>query len=335
MASSHEQHEAKILAALYGIHRFGWLRSAELGPLIYSHPTSARQRADALIRAMLKRKLIIARNIPGAGRAFVLSSAGVRWLAEAGIDARSGKDWGETSDTWRPPFTWQHDLMATGVLVHLASKGNKVIPEHTLKSCTGTGKRPDGVIVDSQGVGYWLEVERAKKDGKYQEELVRALVAVATTGIQIAGVNTTIPVIAYNPEALDGRGFVIDHPGRIRGAISRIAKQEVAVVWCACQMLGAGVSGVSVTRETIVPDRAHQIRAVLDRWGWRPTDNEEFASIYLGHKVMIWEDPVGITFQGTKAWVYLIDDDDAMHGFGDSEEEVKQFAVQELVKRGW
>ncbi|PLK49848.1 hypothetical protein [Uliginosibacterium sp. TH139] len=124
--SSQAQRVQNDLKGLSLLHRFGWLRAPELGKLFWRTQEHASVRANRLVRSWAERKLVLVRRLPeGAGQAVVLSEAGARLLRDyADIDAKSGKDWGETrSATWVPALTWKHDLIAAGVLAELSRQG--------------------------------------------------------------------------------------------------------------------------------------------------------------------------------------------------------------------
>ncbi|MHA6891287.1 hypothetical protein [Ralstonia pseudosolanacearum] len=172
--NQHDQRRLKDARGLFFLHQFAWLRTAELGKLMWPDMASSRQLADRLARDWLARRLVIARDLPGsAGRALVLATAGVRLLAEQGIVAASGKDIGKLAeDGWSPPLTWRHDLLAAGILCELHRQGFSIHPETELRRHADHGvKIPDGICVRGQEV-LWLEVENARKTGRMDEALV-------------------------------------------------------------------------------------------------------------------------------------------------------------------
>ena len=134
-----EQRDQNDLLGLGWINRFGWLRTAELGPLIWPKDRYAVDRTNRITRGWIARDLVIARPLPdGAGRALVLSACGARLLREAGIEAQSGKDIGEIVEgRWQAPATWRHDLISAGVLADLYVRGYQVSPERELRRLTG------------------------------------------------------------------------------------------------------------------------------------------------------------------------------------------------------
>ena len=299
---AHAQRRINDRDGLTWLARFGWLRTTELGPLLWPNST-ARQQADRLARSWLERRLVLARELPErAGRALVLSTAGVRLLAEFGVDAASGKDLGKMLDgEWLPPLTWRHDLLAAGVLVALHRRGWAVYPEREIRQRAGwLAKLPDGIAVRGADVA-WLEVERASKTGAPGRQLADALCAVgAGEAVAVLGHRPTVGLVAYQPEAMDSRGCAIDHRARIKAAVAAATKRDVRVLWARCTLRGpAGLGTVEFELETVQADRA---AAILKRLEWRPSSEEAGVLVagYARHLARVWEDDCG--------WGYQVDD---------------------------
>lgn len=315
---AYAQSRTNDLVGLGWLSRFGWLRTAELGLLLWPTSRSARQQADRLARRWLERRLVLARELPeGAGRALVLATAGVRLLADVDALAASGKDIGiVTGETWRPPLSWRHDLLAAGVLVDLHQQGWKVFPEREIRQRAGNlAKFPDGLAVRGADVA-WLEVERASKTGADGRQLVDALCAVgAGEAVAVLEHRPTVALVAYQPDARDSRGYAIDHRARIKAAVAAASKKPVAVLWAACTLRGpAGLGAVEFERETIQADRG---AAILKRMSWRPDQNEEGVLVagYGRHIARVWEDD-------DYGWGYQVDELPA--GYADNMSDAKQ-----------
>lgn len=304
---AYAQSRTNDLVGLGWLSRFGWLRTAELGKLLWPASRSARQQADRLARRWLERKLVLARDLPdGAGRALVLATAGVRLLAEVDSSAASGKDIGSvTGETWRPPLSWRHDLLAAGVLAELHRQGWAVFPEREIRQRqSDLAKFPDGLAVRGTDVA-WLEVERASKTGPNGRQLTDALCAVGTgEAVTVLGHKPTIALVAYEPSARDSRGYAIDHRARITAAVAAATRKPVAVLWAACELRGpAGLGAVEFERETIQADRAAAVRKVIEAGGWRADENGCLVATYGSTVCYVWEDEHG--------WSYAISDSNA------------------------
>lgn len=146
--NSIEKRRQNDLAGLLFVHHFGWLRAIELGALLFPKNATSAEAANRIVRSWEKRRLVIVRELPErAGKAVVLATAGVRFLSENGHKSSSGKDLGSIGpEGWRPPASWRHDLIATGLLVALRKRGYSVIPEAALRRLpTDSTKLPDGL----------------------------------------------------------------------------------------------------------------------------------------------------------------------------------------------
>ena len=200
--NSIEKRRQNDIAGLIFVYSFGWLRAAELGGLLFPKNATSAEAANRIIRAWKKRRLVILRDLPDrAGKAVVLAAAGVRFLAENGHRASTGKDLGSTGpEGWKPPASWRHDLIAAGVLVELSKRGYIVYPEALLRRLPTTStKIPDGLCqAPNSNKWIWLEVEHARKTGLNLQDVGKALALAATGQIKsIAGRSCTAAMVAY------------------------------------------------------------------------------------------------------------------------------------------
>lgn len=294
MTTPYEQRRLNDANGLRFVHEFGWLRTAELGKLLWPNSPACRQAADRLARSWIERQLVIVRELPqGAGRAIVLAAAGVCLLAEHGIAARSGKDIGRhTSEDWLPPATWRHDLIAHGVLCELHRRGYRIYTEVELRRHTKHHvKIPDGFAV-KENHGIWLEVEQARKTGKAMGDLAHALSVVASgQASAIAGHKPTVAMVAFVPSSVDERGYVLSHQMRVRNAIQAVAKGDKSIYWAQCTLLGsAGVGHIDFQRELIRADCATSVLKILSASGWRADDGGGQKATYGNYIAHVWKD---------------------------------------------
>lgn len=291
-----EQRHQNALQALRWVHQFGWLRATELGILMWPHLASQQVLGSRLAKKLVERQLVIERRLPeGAGRALVLATAGVRLLAEAGIDAASGKDIGkELGEHWIPALSWRHDLAAHGVLAALYRNGYDVFPEHQLRRQAGRmAKLPDG-LARKGGEVLWLEVESARKSGPEMRKLAVAVCAVAEGAVRpVMGLQPNVPMVAYYADATDERGHQLDHRARVTRAVQEAATRPTMVMWAACLNRGAGIGEMALERETLTPDAALAVLRVMNAGGWRPIPDLEVESsfaTYGSFRAEVWND---------------------------------------------
>jgi hypothetical protein len=166
--------ERNDVRGLAYIDRFGWLRSVELGRLMWPNDTYSRTRADRVIRGWVSRRLVLERPLPdGAGRAVVLSSSGADFLLSAFASGnypdmsvaadlttptfggevariRSNKDWGYFKEKqipegakesekarlarFMPPDQWRHELLTAGVLSLIHEHGGEFLTERQIRA---------------------------------------------------------------------------------------------------------------------------------------------------------------------------------------------------------
>lgn len=242
------QGELRALAALHWISRFGWLRALELGTLLWptlgslpgqviadaARLNTQRKLAHKLVVRLRRSRLILCRPLPGnAGEALVLSAAGARYLSRRlGIAARPGDKWGRITDgAWAPPTSWEHELLATLVLLFYVSRGYEIRTELEIRAeSVGLRKYPDGLAIHSAEaadgtkaeVALWIEVESSDKSGAKMKALARCLCDVARgAAAPISGMVAAVPLVVFRSDMVDLAGKSIDHEARIRSALQR------------------------------------------------------------------------------------------------------------------
>jgi hypothetical protein len=306
---------------------FGWLRTVELGGLLWPRNKSSRQQADRLARRWIDLNLVLVRKLPdGAGRSLVLSAAGVRRLAEFDVTAQSGKDIGQVqAGKWTPPQTWRHDLLAVGVLVELHKNGYTVYPEHQIRRLAGRlVKIPDGLAYLGQEV-VWLEAENSRKSGPELRQLAEALGRVARGLAEpVLGLKPTRVMVAFVPGIKDENGHNLSHQSRVRNALAKHCRRDVQLTWARCTICGAaGVGGVVFESEIVRSDRAAAIGLRLDASGWQLRDGV-LESSYSGYTVTVWEDENG--------WAFCAEPGRA--GYADNITAAKRACADDLVRLG-
>lgn len=213
-------------------------------------------------------------------------------LHDAGIPATSGKDIGSTIDgTWQPPREWRHHLMSVGVLADLHESGWTIYPEAQIRRNAGRlVKVPDGLAVKGQEI-VWLEVERARKQGRPKVELAKAICTVASSaGVAVLGHRPTMAMVAYEGSQIDERGYQLDHRTNLIRVLEQVAQIDTNVRWACCSMLGAGVASVAYLDETITADRSEAVLHVLNTSGWLQDEDGVLLSSYGQHQAAVWEE---------------------------------------------
>lgn len=198
-SSTRAQNETNQLNALRALHRFGWLRTRDLGTLLFRRwkrggniyslsslpalkpaPASKEEirRAQRLVVALTKKKLILSASAPNGSRIHTLSQRGARVLSDQGISAVTGKDL--VRDVHAAYFihrTASNEVAISGIL-----EGFKVSTEREISQGKWLGgltgvhdKKPD-VLLRAGKLCYWIEVERSRKNQKDYQALLAWLI---------------------------------------------------------------------------------------------------------------------------------------------------------------
>lgn len=212
---------------LWWISIFGFLRSIELGKLLWQDAKNNKKYAQRICRKWLDKGYVIKRVLPSkAGFAYVLAAGGVRFLSERNIPAKSGKDWGKMEDgEWTPPKEWIHHLMCNMFLVAAKMQGYSIHPEFMLRSRGATGKIPDGIYFDDDKV-FVIEVENHRKTGKNMEAVADSVIKTVNQMLNGYDDRKSFPVLVYPKIATDERKYKINHEKRLINAITKKAKED-------------------------------------------------------------------------------------------------------------
>lgn len=240
--------EFQAITALHWISRFGWIRARELGALLWpetgSYPgtltaqprrmTEQRKLASRLLNRLKESRYVLQRKLPGkAGDAYVLSSGGVHYLQRRlAFKARAGDKWGRSIDgRWRPPASWEHELIVTVTMLHFLSKGAEIKTELELRAENRNQRKyPDGIVVSRNKVKdgsivemiQWIEVESADKSGLKMLSLARSLTKVYRRQAPVlSGLEAYIPTVVYRSDLVNLSGQKVDHKNRITNAVQR------------------------------------------------------------------------------------------------------------------
>lgn len=236
--------------ALHFIARFGWLRAIELGRFVYPNDKHGRKYAEKLLRKLVQLRYVLPRKLPGvgAGTGYVVAARGAAWLNANVVGSnernahleeddyfRDGTNWGRSNKdgVWSPPLSWEHDLLATGVLSLFWQQGavDVVSERELLRMMPNASKHADGLAVTKDPHGQlqtvWLEVERSRKSGENLDAMLKAIVA-AQRGTPVTNYPGLPPVkhgmIAVPQTCQDERGYSLNHQQRI---LNRLAKVGV------------------------------------------------------------------------------------------------------------
>ncbi len=189
------QSESNQLNALRALHRFGWLRTRDLGtllfrrwkrggniyslsslPLLKPEPASREEirRAQRLVVALTKKKFILSASAPNGSRIHTLSQRGARLLTEQGIAAATGKDL--VRDVHAAYFihrTVSNEVAIAGILEGLKVSTEREISQGKwLGGLTGVHDKKPDALLRMGNLCFWIEVERSRKNQKDYQALL-------------------------------------------------------------------------------------------------------------------------------------------------------------------
>lgn len=172
--------------ALRALHRFGWLRTRDLGSLLWQDwartppkagpslrpPTatpSGIRMAQRTVARLRRDRLILTTQAPNGSLIHALSERGARALQNMGIAASSGKDMVREFGA----AYFLHRSIANEIAISGILEGYRVATEREtaqgrwLGGMGGIcGKKPD-VLLRASDRAWWVEVERRKNQSDY------------------------------------------------------------------------------------------------------------------------------------------------------------------------
>jgi hypothetical protein len=330
-------------SGLHWISRFGWLRMLELGSLLWPEPgdrsgdlhddanaSLAQRKAAAKLAARWKSKQwVLYRALPrNAGTALVLSAAGARFLrGKLGVAARAGDSWGRTVDgSWRPPNSWEHELLATLLLIQFIEPGREIKTETEIRAENpGLRKYPDGLIrLFSDGKDgqtresvIWVEVESAEKSGAKMLALARALTLVSRhTAPTLSGWQPSHSMIAFRADLVDLANSPINHRHRIKTALQRHIGADIRLYFVEMDFRNSAYHLASITTkiETVQALTIAQEEAHSGRSAFHSNERNQFVNHSVDREGRVWTLKVFAIYD---RWRYEIWDSQEPHAAND------------------
>lgn len=308
--------EFQEISALHWISRFGWLRSRELGALMWPQPGSnpgtlisdprrmddQRKLANKLLSRLKESRYVLQRHLPGkAGNAYVLSLPGVHYLQRRlAYTARPGDKWGRSiNGTWQPPASWEHELLVTLTMLNFLSGGAKIKTESEIRAENPSQRKyPDGLVLSTRPgkngttreIVQWIEVESADKSGAKMLGLTRSLVnAYRRNAPTLSGLTANIPTIVYRADLVNLARRKVDHKNRITNAVQRHIGADIQAYFLQIKFQNSSyhVEEVDVQLTRIHPLDPDDKKTEL-RFAFAPIKNGGFVNTSIDAKGKDW-----------------------------------------------
>lgn len=244
--------------ALIHIASWGTLRSPELTTLLQQRQQQGLQNSQRYLKKLTSLGYIRSVRLPGprSGSAYWLTKKGELWLSDNGLAGYTSRR------KWQASLQWEHHLLAQQALIALKLAGYLVREENDAKSEASFGiKHPDGLVSDEEGgFTYWLEVESKTKKGKEMRAMADALIAAATgQPVSVHRSMRDMPVcaalVAYDPGAMDARGYQLNHRQRVSKAIATATRNSVSICFMRIERVGYTVKSWSMEEAFIEATR--------------------------------------------------------------------------------
>ena len=277
----HQKSEQNDVKGLYAIHRFRWLRSREIGNVLWPTQKNRHTSAARLIRKWLENDWVIERKLPESfGPVYVLSQRGANFLAQHGLEAKTGKRVGVflRDKSWVPNrITYKHDLLSNGFLTFWLGSGYKIKTEVEIAEANPFHKKiPDGLFCIGED-WFALEVERERKTGENARKLAQNIIDIENGEVIFDFDDEKIfvdqsAVLYENPETGG-----IDHFSKIKKMIESRLKDgdSIDLVKIICEVSGGGFISASFFREKVRSDWNMALLKSVDGWEFEKCRNSE------------------------------------------------------------
>jgi hypothetical protein len=361
-----DQKKLNIISALYEIHKAGWLTAAVLGMLLKPEIESSRKFGEKIVRALLSESLIFARELPnGKCAAYCLSKSGMNFLKKiknAPLDEiekqfssitlynhyrldkeynnKKSIDSAETKQLKKCKFPsrWKHHLISTEVLALLKKEnpGSIVIFENQiLQDHKGLSKIPDGILLKSDRVGFWLETEHKTKNGEELEHLVNTIIYPNNEKARAAfsEADRFEVVVAFDPDIIDNRGYKINHLPKIMKKIATIASTRVTFKVASLAMSKKSVLSLNLHTETYYPSKVDEVVKYLNKFDWKYDIDNSNSPSFVGIYHIDW----GVEYEKVNDNLYRCQVGKLHPGFGinfdiDNPSDVEADSVEQIIR---
>jgi hypothetical protein len=182
--------DGRIIAAknevltLAMLDRFGWLKTSQIGRLVWRSGTEDGQRrmAQKTLKRLREKHEILTKMAPDGAAIHALALGGARKLREHGLETIAHKD------AMRSMVHYEHRTKANEILIQTLLSGRKGWTEHEIQRCEAPikalrGKVPDALLdythkapslsVEAEQVLAWVEVENAYKPNKELNKVIQ------------------------------------------------------------------------------------------------------------------------------------------------------------------
>ena len=264
--TTHVKKRLNDSTGLTAIAKFGWLRAREIGNVLWPHNASRNVAGARIARRWLAEKLVLERRLPdGFGNAYVLSKKGADFVKHETPygdqnDVISGKKIGDhieqVGGTWRPTWSWRHDLLSNGFLTLAMGFGAEVVSELELRRQHPNQKKIYDGLYRTDGSNFWfaVETERSGKFSRSARELASSIVETQLSGVALGDREIKNVVLIYEDPARRHYGsfdrHVPDHFARVaRQLEARVPDGEsVTLIGIPLITRGGGVIDISQVR---------------------------------------------------------------------------------------
>jgi len=278
--TTHAKKRLNDSMGLTAIAKFGWLRSREIGNVLWPHNPSRNVAGARIVRRWLQEKLLLERQLPdGFGPAYVLSRKGALFVKHETPygdlnDVISGKKIGDHMEqvggTWRPTWSWRHDLLSNGFLTLAMGFGAEVVTELELRREAPHQKKIFDGLYRTDGSEFWfaIETERSGKFSKNARALADSIVEAQISGVVVSDREIRAIVLIYEDPSRRHYGsfdrHVPDHFSRVARQLESKVPRGEAVTLIGIPLLtrGGGVVDISEVRHLEVNSNYD---AVIDR----------------------------------------------------------------------
>ena len=280
----HQKSEQNDVLGLHAIHRFRWLRSREIGNVLWPTQKNRHTSAARLIRKWLENDWVIERKLPESfGPAYVLSQRGANFLEQHGVTAKTGKRVGVflKDKSWVPNrVTYKHDLLANGFITFMLGSGVNIKTEIEIAESNPINKKiPDGLVqLDEQWIA--VEVERERKTGENARKLAQHIIDISNGDISYDFDEETIfvdgsAIVYENPETGG-----TDHFSKIKRMLQSRLKDgdSLELRKIVCEVIGGGYIDAKVFDETVRSDWNMALLKSADGWDFEKCSNSKSLS---------------------------------------------------------
>ena len=301
--TSKDIEQKNLIDLLSYISKAGWLTPHVIALLMRPRINSKVKFAQRLLRKAFDKGYVTKHPLPeGKIFAYCLTEKGTTFLRNNNIIvARPYRL--RVDNGYQVPSDWRHHILSTSALALLLNqtKNSRILFEREVRiNFPKIDKIPDGLLIQDNKKGLWLEVERGEKKSFERDKVLDLITDSYYSKLAlIPDIKRYEVVVVYDPCQRDKEGYFINHEEIYTNHFKKnINKYEIRFSFGKLRLIKGNVESIKIIKTLIFSSKVEKIASDLHfSKGW--TENHHNAKT---------PDSIGLYFDKWYAEFKRVDD---------------------------